>query len=419
MTSFLNNLDIKFDNFSKIIYSKPLYFGVLQLVELYIFIKLIYWDNIFNISVLYPLFTQITVLVLIFIYLLWFFYLYVKAADPASPTSQGVGEFNILFKGLAILAVLGMIILSIFAIVWLIHRFYYLFASNIFHYLVIFLLVVGALAIVYMLLKPYIKDSMVYELFMFIPCMLVMLVKHINYQFKITTKPIWTLVGIETVLIGAWILVPKLLRFFTKFSGEIQLLKDPVYLRTPLTLGSFENLHQPNISGGLNYKYHYAISAWFYINPQPPSTGPSYTKYTSILNYGKKPILQYNALLNSLRVVYRIADADASVAASADTEADADASSTEIYETKDIIYQKWNNIVINYDGGTMDVFLNGELVGSAPNVVSYMRYETVEVGAANGIQGGICNVVYYNNIVPKSKIVSAYRILRNKKVPVL
>ena len=65
----------------------------------------------------------------------------------------------------------------------------------------------------------------------------------------------------------------------------------------------------------------------------------------------------------------------------------------------------------------MDIFLNGELVGSSPNVVSYMRYENVEIGDLNGIQGGICNVVFHKSIMPKSKIVSSYRLLRNKKVP--
>jgi hypothetical protein len=112
--------------------------------------------------------------------------------------------------------------------------------------------------------------------------------------------------------------------------------------------------------------------------------------------------VQYNGLANSLRVVAETGDGGKKVT---------------IFETKEIVYQKWNNIVINYDGGSMDVFLNGELVGSSPNVVSYMRYENVDVGALNGIQGGICNVIYYDSIVPKSKIVSTYRLLRNKKVP--
>ena len=150
------------------------------------------------------------------------------------------------------------------------------------------------------------------------------------------------------------------------------------------------------------HNYHYALSGWFYINPQPPATSAAYTKYTNILDYGGKPTVQYNGQLNSLRVIAETGYGEKHVV---------------IFETKDIIYQKWNNIVINYAGGTMDVFLNGELVGSLPNVVAYMRYENIDIGAENGIQGGICNVTYYNDNLPKSKIVGAYRLLRNKKVP--
>ena len=69
----------------------------------------------------------------------------------------------------------------------------------------------------------------------------------------------------------------------------------------------------------------------------------------------------------------------------------------EIYKTKNILYQKWNNMVIKYDRGTMDVFLNGELVGSRPSIAPYMTYETIQVGSNNGLAGGISNVMYYKN----------------------
>ena len=88
-----------------------------------------------------------------------------------------------------------------------------------------------------------------------------------------------------------------------------------------------------------------------------------------------------------------------------------------IFETKNILYQKWNNIVINYDGGDMDVFLNGELVGSKPGIAPYMRYENVSVGEINGIQGGMCNVKYYNHILSKKDIKLTYKMLRDKNIP--
>ena len=43
--------------------------------------------------------------------------------------------------------------------------------------------------------------------------------------------------------------------------------------------------------------------------------------------------------------------------------------------------------MINYDGANMDIFLNGELVGSEPGIVPYMSYENVIVGADKGLEG--------------------------------
>ena len=75
----------------------------------------------------------------------------------------------------------------------------------------------------------------------------------------------------------------------------------------------------------------------------------------------------------------------------------------EIYKTKDIAYQKWNNFVINYDGGNMDVFLNGKLVASRPNIAPYMTYENITSGSNDGIEGGyvmLCITIIYCRKVP-------------------
>ena len=67
----------------------------------------------------------------------------------------------------------------------------------------------------------------------------------------------------------------------------------------------------------------------------------------------------------------------------------------------------------------MDVFLNGELVASRPNIAPYMTYENITSGSNNGIEGGICNVMYYDHIMSKGAITLAYRMLRDKKLPLL
>jgi hypothetical protein len=56
----------------------------------------------------------------------------------------------------------------------------------------------------------------------------------------------------------------------------------------------------------------------------------------------------------------------------------------------------------------MDVFLNGVLIGSAPNIAPYMSYDNILIGENKGIQGGIANVVYHNNIRTNESIKLEY-----------
>jgi hypothetical protein len=157
------------------------------------------------------------------------------------------------------------------------------------------------------------------------------------------------------------------------------------------------------------FSYKYSLSGWFYLNPQPPSTGVAYANYTNILNYGKKINIEFNGKLNSLRVM-------AAVPAAVITDENKN-TSREIYKTSDIMYQKWNNFVINYDDGVVDVFFNGVLVASVTGVMPFMSFDDIVVGAKDGIMGGICNVNYYKNTLAEKTIKLNYRSLRIKEFP--
>ena len=95
--------------------------------------------------------------------------------------------------------------------------------------------------------------------------------------------------------------------------------------------------------------------------------------------------------------------------------------SKQIQESREQIYSKrnhqTNNIVINYDNGYIDVFLNGNLVGSSVGIVPYMHEDEIIVGANQGLYGGICNVLYYEAPLSKKQIFMNYRTLRIQKIP--
>jgi hypothetical protein len=243
--------------------------------------------------------------------------------------------------------------------------------------------------------------------------LLVAFIDYIKNEYYITTKPVWLLLLAEIILIVLWVIIPLILTKYATKNG-IQLVKAPQYLNKESVLGTFEELYGRNndtrdLTSANNsierFSYHYSLSAWFYLNPQPPNTSHAYNKYTTILSYGNKPAIEFNGSKNSLRVI---------------VESEKEPGSKErymIYETKEILFQKWNNVVINYDRGTMDVFINGVLVGSRPSIAPYMTFESITIGSTHGLSGGISNVMYYKDNLSKGYIETMYQALKGKEEP--
>ena len=175
-----------------------------------------------------------------------------------------------------------------------------------------------------------------------------------------------------------------------------QILRNPIYTDNLKKLGSFEDL-----STGDDYNYQYAVSAWVFVHNQPPNYRYSANTFTSLINYGNKPNILYNIKEQTLRFMVE--------------------TSTEnkiIFETKDFPLQRWNNIVINYDHGTLDIFINAKLVATIPSIIPNMKFATVSAGATDGISGGICNVVYYSGNLSKDRIGLYYKVFNTQRFPV-
>ena len=155
------------------------------------------------------------------------------------------------------------------------------------------------------------------------------------------------------------------------------LLEGPIYLNNLTIVGNFEQLKAS--MQNKNYSYNYGISFSIYINPQPPSTNVAYGEYTKLFDYGGKPTLLYKADENKLKIQVTINNEE----------------KRDIYLGATMKLQKWNDFVINYDGGTLDVILNGKLISSTGSIAPYMSLDLVTVGQNNGINGGIKNVIYF------------------------
>jgi hypothetical protein len=194
--------------------------------------------------------------------------------------------------------------------------------------------------------------------------------------------------------------------------GGKQLVNKPVHTDTQYPLGNYIELNGSDV-----FDYRYAISFWIFIDAMPPNTNKSYSNYTSLLNFGEKPNILYNGTTNTLMVTMQQKD----LSKVTDNKLiDFDENGNRIlYKNDNFLLQKWNNIIINYNGGILDIFLNGELVKSDIGVVPHYTIDNLTIGEDGGIKGGICNVVYFRKPLNSSNVYYLYNMTKNKNPPVL
>jgi hypothetical protein len=186
----------------------------------------------------------------------------------------------------------------------------------------------------------------------------------------------------------------------------VVLLGDARYFRNKMILTNKEYFEKKLMDGDT---YNYAVSCWFFIHSEPPSTGAAYNKFTKILDFNGEPEIAYHARDNTLVVK--------SDKASLTPTKDEKNTKVVIYKDDKFKLQRWHNIVVNYVGGTVDVFLNGKLVGNAERIIPYKRFRAITAGEDDGISGGICNVMYYSSYLSNAKIKGNYELFKNKNPP--
>ncbi len=215
-----------------------------------------------------------------------------------------------------------------------------------------------------------------------------------------------------------WVLIFVLILYFIYYvaypyfiyQNETQngllLVNKPISIRNEKTLASYQTLH-----GKEEFDYQYGLSFWLYLDSENPSINLASNKYTSVIHYGDKFNLVYNVKLNTMRLITKNNGNTKNVLD--------DDGNTILFEKPNILLQKWNNIIINYNGGTLDIFYNGLLEKSKIQIVPFMEYDSLVVGKNKGIFGRICNVNYFKETLISSQIYSLYNMLKNKNPPIV
>jgi hypothetical protein len=327
------------------------------------------------------------------------------------------------------------------------------------------LLFCGMLGIIYKLANAggYLDKSPWYRLIVnsifYIPCLLVTLINYIGgisgiyktstssttSSFSPPTPFEMKMLLLSLLLIGGyfiWVFLaqPYLTnKYLTQ--GGTQLVNLPISINKQTNIASYQTLN-----GDDTKAYKYAISCWIYLDSFPPSTSSGYMKVVPLLSYGENPTIKYDSKENTLYItVKQKTDESKTVDKEKDKEFDfkpetvnqwkKKQTSTEdvktmtfgndldtdghriIYKQPDVLLQKWNHIVLNYNGGTLDVFYNGKLVKSEIEVVPYISYDMLTIGADNGVYGNIANLLYFKKPLDVLTIHTLYSSLKNKNPP--
>ena len=306
--------------------------------------------------------------------------------------------------------------------------------------------------------NPYYR--LILNTLLYIPCLLLIIIDKISqlFGFKKSTTETFSppnpfeikMLILSLVLLGgyfSWFFVLK--KYFQSLyfkRGGKQLINHPVQTNDLTNVIPYQSL-----SGSDTFNYQYAMSFWYYLDSLPPSTNASYNKVVPILSYGENPSIKYSSASNTLYITVKqntdnnsVTDIKAKdIEINPETidkwknEKDKINNAIEntknmhfgndidseghhiIYKHPDVLLQKWNHVLLNYNGGTLDVFYNGRLVKSAIEVVPYLKFDMLTVGTKNGVIGNIANLMYFDHPLDILTINTLYTSFIDKNPPVI
>jgi hypothetical protein len=244
------------------------------------------------------------------------------------------------------------------------------------------------------------------KLVLYIPCFIIDCSNVLREQLQLAKKEytVVIILLIEIALIASKFLIPKL--FNTVINSDGVALTNKVY---PLEMKSMVSI--PLTMKLMNKNLNYGVSSWIYIHPVPNNTNEAYIQNTSLINCGNVPDIQFNAEKGTLIFAIDVTDVNGGkrTVIAPDKKTGKDIK---------IIYSKWNHVYLNFLDGGMDVFINGDLVISEPNIIRYQNPNGVIIGSSPGIYGEMCSLVYYKTPVLAQNVKLMYESMKNMNPPV-
>jgi hypothetical protein len=248
--------------------------------------------------------------------------------------------------------------------------------------------------------------SFIMKLILYIPCFIIDCSNVVREQLALAKKEytVVIILLIEIALIASKFLIPTVFNKIINSDGVV--LTDKVY---PLEMK--KNISIPPSMKSMSKNVNYGVSSWIYIHPVPTNTNEAYVQNTTLINCGGVPDIQFNAEKSSLIFSVDVTDRNGSkrtaIVPDKNTQKDVK-----------IIYSRWNNVFVNFIDGGMDIFINGDLVISQPNIIPYQNPNGVIIGSSPGIYGEMSNLVYYKSPVLAQNIKLMYESMKDMNPPV-
>ena len=241
-------------------------------------------------------------------------------------------------------------------------------------------------------------------------------------------KDMMALATVLLAYVAYFFIIPYSLNKVAKQGGNV-ILQDPVSLSTVKSLGTYSKLNGiedesaiPVLSQVGVFNYTYAVSFWLYLDSSTASVSDNY--YT-VMNYNDMPHIMWNPKKATMIFTVKNNTVDPDAGTNTDDVAEtgsvgdvAKNGNRVILTLASLAMQKWNNIVVNYVNGTLDIFVNGDLIQSSRNVVPEMTYGELSIGSAN-LAGKVCNVVYFNYSLEMKNVHYLYNLVKDTNPPII
>jgi hypothetical protein len=290
----------------------------------------------------------------------------------------------------------------------------------------------------------------------YIPCLFLDLLQTSQGAVGDTTRPIWIILAIEILLIAILYGGPFLINYIGASASQI--VAAPISLKekydTNLTTQSEQifiyhntGMDRTPADDAANCpieekkRYNYSISGWFLLNNMSTPVNQD----LEIFDFGGVPKLTYNSSKAELKLKCNLIDISSNLPI--------DANGTELYNSKaaynaiirgksdatqtklrilqdkedseldvSIPLQKWNYFVVNYNGKTMDLFLNTKLIFKSEFIMPDIQLKPITVGDTTnrkGLNGSVCNFSFHKTPLTKEQIRWTYTMFKSLDPPLI